>query len=90
MKPELTTNIKWYLATQKRVPDDVYSVVAFTTLNYITTLSVCQGHFNCSFENDIGGKNEFKPGEDVLYWAYLPNSLTAAANKYKKQHSENE
>ena len=90
MKPEITTNIKWYLATENPVPDDVYSVVAFTTLNYITTLSVCQGHFNCSFENDIGGKNECKPGEDVLYWAYLPNQLTAAANKYKKQHRKNE
>ena len=90
MKPELTTNIKWYLATENPVPDDVCKVVAFMTLDYITTLSVCQGHFNCSFENDIGGKNEFKPGEDVLYWAYLPNSLTAAAIKYKKQHSKNE
>ena len=90
MKPELTTNIKWYLATENPVPDDVYAVIAFMTVGYITTVSVCQGHFNCSFENDIGGKNEFKPGEDVLYWAYLPNSLTAAAIKYKKQHSKNE
>ena len=90
MKPELTTNIKWYLATENPVPDDVCKVVAFMTLDYITTLSVCQGHFNCSFENDIGGKNEFKPGEDVLYWSYIPNSLTAAAIKYKKQHSKNE
>lgn len=90
MKPEITTNIKWYLATEKPVPDDVYRVVAFMTLNYITTLSVHQGHFNCSSTNDFGGKNEFKPGEDVLYWSYLPNSLTAAANKYEKQHSKND
>ena len=88
MKPELTTNIKWYLATENPVPDDVCKVVAFMTLNYITTVSVCQGHFNCSYTEDIGGENEFMAGEDVLYWAYLPNSLTAAANKYKKQHSE--
>ena len=90
MKPEITTNIKWYLATENPVPDDVYSVVAFMTVGYITTVSVCQGHFNCSFENDIGGKNEFIAGEDVLYWSYIPNSLTAAAIKYKKQHSKNE
>ena len=90
MKPELTTNIKWYLATENPVPDDVHTVIAFMTVGYITTVSVCQGHFNCSFENDIGGKNEFKPGEDVLYWSYIPNSLTAAAIKYKKQHSKNE
>ena len=90
MKPELTTNIKWYLATENSVPDDVHTVIAFMTVGYITTVSVCQGHFNCSFENDIGGKNEFKQGEDVLYWAYLPNSLTAAAIKYKKQHGKNE
>lgn len=88
MKPELATNIKWYLATENPVPDDVCKVVAFMTLNYITTVSVCQGHFNCSYIEDIGGENEFMAGEDVLYWAYLPNSLTAAANKYKKQHSE--
>ena len=88
MKPELTTNIKWYLATENPVPDDVCKVVAFMTLNYITTVSVCQGHFNCSYTEDIGGENEFMAGEDVLYWAYLPNSLTAAANKYKKQHSK--
>lgn len=88
MKPELTTNIKWYLATENPVPDDVCKVVAFMTLNYVTTVSVCQGHFNCSYAEDIGGENEFIAGEDVLYWAYLPNSLTAAANKYKKQHSE--
>lgn len=90
MKPELTTNIKWYLATENPVPDDVHTVIAFMTVGYITTVSVCQGHFNCSFENDIDGKNEFIAGEDVLYWAYLSNSLTAAANKYKKQHSKND
>lgn len=90
MKPEITTNIKWYLATEKPVPDDVYNVVAFMKLGYITTLSVCQGHFNCSYTEDIGGENEFIAGEDVLYWSYLPNSLTAAANKYEKQHSKNE
>lgn len=88
MKPELTTNIKWYLATENPVPDDVCKVVAFMTLGYITTVSVCQGHFNCSYTEDIGGENEFIAGEDVLYWTYLPNSLTAAAIKYKKQHSE--
>ena len=88
MKPELTTNIKWYLATENPVPDDVCKVVAFMTLGYITTVSVCQGHFNCSYTEDIGGENEFMAGEDVLYWTYLPNSLTAAANKYKKQHSK--
>ena len=88
MKPEITTNIKWYLATDIKPGDDVHEVVAFMKVGYITTLSVCQGHFNCSFENDIGSENEFIAGEDVLYWAYLPNSLTAAANKYKKQHSE--
>ena len=90
MKPEITTNIKWYLATENPVPDDVHKVVAFMTLDYITTLSVCQGHFNCSSPNDFGGKNEFKLGEDVLYWSYIPNSLTSAAIKYKKQHSKNE
>ena len=88
MKPELTTNIKWYLATENPVPDDVCKVVAFMTLNYITTVSVCQGHFNCSYTEDIGGENEFKAGEDVLYWSYLTSSLTAAANKYKKHHSK--
>lgn len=88
MKPELTTNIKWYLATENPVPDDVCKVVAFMTLGYITTVSVCQGHFNCSYTEDIGGENEFIAGEDVLYWTYMPNQLTAAANKYKKQHSE--
>lgn len=89
MKPEMTTNIKWYLATENHVPD-VYKVVAFMTLNYITTLNVHQGHFNCSNESDFGGKNEFKPGEDVLYWSYIPNSLISAAIKYEKQHSKNE
>lgn len=88
MKPEITTNIKWYLATENPVPDDVYKVVAFMTLGYITTLSVCHGHFNCSYTEDIGGENEFIAGEDVLYWAHIPNQLTAAAIKYKKQHSE--
>ena len=88
MKSEITTNIKWYLATENPVPDDVYSVVAFMTLNYITTLSVCQGHFNCSYTEDIGGENEFIAGEDVLYWTHMPNQLTAAANKYEKQHSK--
>ena len=88
MKPELTTNIKWYLATETRPGDDVCKVVAFVRLGYITTLNVCQGHFNCSYAEDIGGENEFIAGDDVLYWAYLPNSLTAAANKYKKQHSK--
>lgn len=88
MKPEITTNIKWYLATEKPVPDDVYKVVAFVTVGYIATLSVCQGHFNCSYAEDIGGENEFIAGEDVLYWTYMPNQLTAAANKYKKQYSE--
>ena len=90
MKPELTTNIKWYLATENPVPDDVHTVIAFMTVGYITTVSVCQGHFNCSFENDIGGKNEFIAGDDVLYGAYLPNSITAAVIKYKKQHSKND
>ena len=88
MKPEITTNIKWYLATENHVPDDVYKVVAFMKLGYITSVSVCQGHFNCSYAEDIGGENEFIAGEDVLYWTYMPNSLTAAAIKYKKQHSE--
>ena len=88
MKPEITTNIKWYLATENHVPDDVYKVVAFMKLGYITSVSVCQGHFNCSYTEDIGGENEFIAGEDVLYWTYMPNSLTAAAIKYKKQHSE--
>ena len=88
MKPEITTNIKWYLATENTVPDDVYSVVAFMTLNYITTLSVHQGHFNCSYAEDIGGENEFIAGDDVLYWTNMPNQLTAAANKYEKQHSK--
>ena len=88
MKPEITTNIKWYLATEKSVPDDVHKVVAFMTLGYITSVSVCQGHFNCSYTEDIGGENEFIAGEDVLYWTYMPNQLTAAANKYKKQYSE--
>ena len=88
MKPEITTNIKWYLATENPVPDDVCKVVAFMTLNYITTVSVCQGHFNCSYTEDIGGENEFVAGEDVLYWTHMPNQLTAAANKYEKQHSE--
>lgn len=88
MKPELTTNIKWYLATENPVPDEVCKVVAFMTLNYITTVSVCQGHFNCSYTEDIGSENEFIAGEDVLYWTYMPNQLTAAAIKYKKQHSE--
>ena len=88
MKPEITTNIKWYLATENHVPDDVYKVVAFMKLGYITSVSVCQGHFNCSYTEDIGGENEFIAGEDVLYWTYMPNQLTAAAIKYKKQHSE--
>lgn len=88
MKPELTTNIKWYLATENPVPDDVCKVVAFMTLGYITTVSVCQGHFNCSYAEDIGGENEFVAGEDVLYWTNMPNQLTAAANKYEKQHSK--
>lgn len=88
MKPEITTNIKWYLATENHVPDDVYKVVAFMKLGYITSVSVCQGHFNCSYTEDIGGENEFIAGEDVLYWTYMPNQLTAAANKYKKQYSE--
>ena len=88
MKPEITTNIKWYLATENHVPDDVYKVVAFMRLGYITSVSVCQGHFNCSYTEDIGGENEFIAGEDVLYWTYMPNQLTAAANKYKKQYSE--
>ena len=90
MKPEITTNIKWYLATENPVPDDVYRVVAFMKLNYITTLSVHQGHFNCSNESDFGGKNEFMPGKDVLYWAYLPSQLTAAANNCNKQNGKNE
>ncbi len=88
MKPEITTNIKWYLATENHVPDDVYKVVAFMKLGYITSMSVCQGHFNCSYTEDIGGENEFIAGDDVLYWTYMPNQLTAAAIKYKKQHSE--
>ena len=88
MKPEITTNIKWYLATENHVPDDVYKVVAFMKLGYITSVSVCQGHFNCSYTEDIGGENEFIAGEDVLYWTYMPNQLTAAANKYKKQYSK--
>lgn len=88
MKPEITTNIKWYLATENHVPDDVYKVVAFMKLGYITSVSVCQGHFNCSYTEDIGGENEFIAGEDVLYWTHMPNQLTAAAIKYKKQHSE--
>ena len=88
MKPEITTNIKWYLATENHVPDDVYKVVAFMKLGYITSVSVCQGHFNCAYTEDIGGENEFIAGEDVLYWTYMPNQLTAAAIKYKKQHSE--
>ena len=88
MKPEITTNIKWYLATDIKPGDEVHKVVAFVTTGYIATLSVCQGHFNCSYTEDIGGENEFIVGEDVLYWAYMPNQLTAAANKYKKQHSE--
>ena len=88
MKPEITTNIKWYLATDIKPGDEVHKVVAFVTTGYIATLSVCQGHFNCSYTEDIGGENEFIAGEDVLYWAYMPNQLTAAANKYKKQHSE--
>ena len=88
MKPEITTNIKWYLAIENPVPDDVHEVVAFVTTGYIATLSVCQGHFNCSYTEDIGGENEFVAGEDVLYWTHMPNQLTAAAIKYKKQHSE--
>ena len=90
MKPELTTNIRWYLATETKPEDDVYDVVAFMKVGYITSLSVCQGHFNCSFENDIGSENEFIAGDDVLYWTHMPNQLTAAAIKYKKQHGKNE
>lgn len=88
MKSDITTNIEWYLATENPVPDDVCKVVAFMTLGYITTVSVCQGHFNCSYVEDIGGENEFIAGEDILYWTHTPNQLTAAANKYKKQHSK--
>lgn len=88
MKPEITTNIKWYLATDTKPEDDVHTVVAFMKLNYISTLSVCQGHFNCSYTEDIGGENEFIAGDDVLYWTHVPNQLTAAAIKYKKQHSK--
>ena len=76
------------LATETKPDDEVCKVIAFMTLGYITTLSVCQGHFNCSYLNDVGGENEFIAGEDVLYWAHMPNQLTAAANKYKKQHSK--
>lgn len=90
MKPELTTNIKWYLATETKPGDDVYKVVAFMTLGYITTVSVCQGHFNCSYTEDIGSENEFIAGDNVLYWTHMPNQLTDAANKYEKQHGKNE
>lgn len=88
MKPELTTNIKWYLATETRPGDDVYTVVAFTRLGYITTLSVCQGHFNCSYAEDINCENEFIPGQDVLYWAYLPEQLTNAQHEYEVTNSK--
>lgn len=89
MKPEITTNIKWHLATEVKPDDDVYRIIAFMTLGYITTLSVYQGHFNCSYVNDIGNENEFVAGDDVLYWAYIPKSLTIEAEKYEKQYSKN-
>lgn len=89
MKQELTTNIKWHLATEVKPGDDVHQVIAFMTLGYIATLNVCQGHFNCSCESHIAGDNEFTPGEDVLYWTYVPKALTIAAEKYEKQHSKN-
>lgn len=88
MKQELTTNIKWHLATEVKPGDDVYRIVAFMTLGYIATLNVCQGHFNCSYANDIGNENEFVAGEDVLYWAMLPKALTNEAEKYEKQYSK--
>lgn len=90
MKTELTTTIKWHLATEVKPGDDVHTVIAFMINNYIATLSVCQGHFNCSYVNDIGGENEFIPGKDILYWAYLPNQLTTVVINYKKRHSKNE
>ena len=83
MKKEITTNIKWYLATETLPPDNVHKIVAFCTLGYITTLSVCQGHFNCTYAEDINCENEFTPGQDVLYWAYLPEQLTNAQHEYK-------
>ena len=46
MKPEIETNIKWFLATKTLPPDNVSKVLVLCTAGYITTISACRGHFN--------------------------------------------
>ena len=88
MKPEIETNIKWFLATKTLPPDNVSKVLILCTAGYITTISACRGHFNCSYIEDINCENEFIPGKDVLYWAYIPEQLSNCRYKYKVTDSE--
>lgn len=82
MKPEITTNIKWYLATET-LPTENDEVLVHTRFGRITTVSVYNGHFNCYNENR---SNELLPGISVLYWAYIPKQLTTEAIEYNKQY----
>lgn len=81
MKPEITTNIKWYLATET-LPTENDEVLVCTRFGRVTTVYVYNGHFNCYSENR---SSELLPGTVILYWAYIPDKLYTEVNKYNKQ-----
>ena len=83
MKPEITTNIKWHLATETLPTENNDSVLVYMLHGYITTVPVYEGHFNCHKEYK---SSEFLPGTDVLYWAYIPEKLHTERNEYLKQY----
>lgn len=86
MKPEITTNIKWYLATETLPAENIDRVLVYMLHGYVTAVSVYKGHFNCCNENK---DCELLPGVSVLYWAYIPEKLHTERNKYLKQYSKN-
>ena len=72
------TTITWYNPEEK-TPENG-QVLALCETGYIATLSVYNGHFNCS--ND-----DLESEMHALLWAYMPQKLTDIAKEdWKKRY----
>lgn len=75
------TTIKWYTKEEK-TPEDG-RVMAMLRYSYVTTLPVHNGHYNCtndSLDNELT--------DNVILWAYLPDTLQEYLHKYAEEYDE--
>lgn len=86
--PKIVTNIEWYSATEILPPDNIHKVIIYTCTGECMTVSIYKGHFNCSTEDSLIKGYEFIPGEDVLYWAYIPKELPSPLYDWTVPNSE--